>query len=187
MRRSVKLAWCAVGCALAAGLSLWGIVWGGKTMDVSEKDKESRKDYEDTTCVVLNVTVVDGDCLMVWVRHRLYTDETTWLQWTYPDERNVTACNETIPFDAGDRISCYADRAFIRVFFNKGSYPLRIGVAPFAVSLFVLCFAFTGLILFPIAACDQLHHEKLERMRRHPPIPNPIYHPNNNDEGYIDN
>ena len=186
MRHSVKLAWCAVGCALAIGLSIWGIVWGSETMNASQKDTESRKDFGDVTCVVLNVTVVDGDCCVVWVQHRLYTDAVTWLQWTYPDERNVTACNKTIPFDAGDRISCYADRAFIRVFLNKGSsYPLAIGLAPFTVSLFVLCFAYVGVILFPIAACNRYRFE--EYMRPPPPIPNPVYHPNYDDEGYIDN
>lgn len=190
MRRSFQLAWCTVGCAVVLGLSIWGIMWGSKQMDAKEKDDEARANYGGTTCVVLNMTMVDGDCSIVRVQHYLYSDETTRLQWSYPDERNVTACDKTFSFGVGDRISCYADRAFIRVFLHEGSRPPEGGGGAFAVSLFAACFAFAGLVITPVAAHEHWREEREQaRRRRPPPIPNPVHQPHNanNDEGYIDN
>lgn len=185
MRRSVKIAWCAFVCAVVMGLCVWGMVWGYKNMNAREQDEESRKNYEDTTCVVLNVTPMDGGCFVVRVQHHLYKDEITQLQWTYPFERNVTACNMTIPFDAGEQILVYADRAFIRVFVHKGSRPPEDAGGVFGMSLLVASLAFVGVIMLPVAAWDQRCKE-IQLARRPPPIPDPAHH-QNVDEGYIDN
>lgn len=192
MRGSLRYALGAFVCGVALGLSLWTIAWSSGVLNEQEADEEARKNFGSTSCIVANITEAPENCLVVRVRHYLYDDVSTRLQWTFPDDHETTICGTRFTTPLGGRLECYADVAFIRVYANEGTKIDGAGAtAAFVMSLMVACLAFAiGLILTMVAydkRCEEREEAQRRRRRNHHPIVHvPPPPPLSLDEGYID-